>query len=98
MAKVSFRMASAFREPVLGVQTSTVRNIILRAGKQAAGMTYPLLRHRWRAAESGTAGARAASRPSSVPCVLSLRMNSAKVANTWKTMRPPGVVVSSVLM
>jgi hypothetical protein len=36
----------------------------------------------------------AASRPSRVPSTISLRMNSACAAKTWKTSRPPGVVVS----
>src|SRR5664280_3851966 len=37
--------------------------------------------------------ARAASRPSRVPSTMSSRMNSARAAKTWKTSRPPGVVV-----
>lgn len=37
--------------------------------------------------------ARAASRPSRVPETISSRMNSARAAKTWKTSRPPGVVV-----
>ena len=38
--------------------------------------------------------ARAAARPSWVPETMSSRMNSARAAKTWKTSRPPGVVVS----
>ena len=38
--------------------------------------------------------ARAAARPSRVPSTISSRMNSASAAKTWKTSRPPGVVVS----
>jgi hypothetical protein len=38
--------------------------------------------------------ARAAARPSRVPEMMSSRMNSARAAKTWKTSRPPGVVVS----
>jgi hypothetical protein len=41
-----------------------------------------------------TPRARAASSPSRVPSTISSRMNSASAANTWKTSRPPGVVVS----
>ena len=38
--------------------------------------------------------ARAAAKPSLVPMMMSSRMNSASAAKTWKTSRPPGVVVS----
>jgi hypothetical protein len=38
--------------------------------------------------------ARAAARPSRVPETMSSRMNSASAAKTWKTSRPPGVVMS----
>ena len=41
-----------------------------------------------------TPRARAASSPSRVPSTISSRMNSASAAKTWKTSRPPGVVVS----
>jgi hypothetical protein len=37
---------------------------------------------------------RAASSPSRVPSMISSRMNSARAAKTWKTSRPPGVVLS----
>ena len=47
---------------------------------------------------SRTPRASAASRPSRVPSTISSRMNSASAAKTWKTSRPPGVVVSSTLV
>jgi len=36
----------------------------------------------------------AAASPSYVPATMSSLMNSATAAKTWKTRRPPGVVVS----
>jgi hypothetical protein len=41
-----------------------------------------------------TPRALAAARPSLVPSMMSSRMNSARAAKTWKTRRPPAVVVS----